>query len=347
MKMDRTDLLETDLLETDLLEDSIHERFEEPLVHSGYQKLMSVEQETEENQAIVDEAMTELATGLYKHRIDSGDQDWGAFQRMVLLHPVKEVLYEDPFTRHAAEKPRGYAGDAELMDYIYRREAPWRDEEASPPLALQRATPRGRMIYNYSSNSPASQASRARCREVARLLDEMAAKVHRPDVISIASGHLRESAASEAVREGRLRRFIALDSDPFTLRTMRDQYGKYGVQGVPASIRQLLTQDLGLGFYDFVYSTGLFDYLQQSTAKRLTSKMFQLLKPGGRLMVANVMPGIPDVGYMESFMGWNLIQRTRKEMMDITMDIPQEQIADIRVYAEAQNNIILLQIVRT
>ena len=40
--------------------------------------------------------------------------------------------------------------------------------------------------------------------------------------------------------------------------------------------------------FDVVYSTGLFDYLQQSTAQRLTWVMFQMLRPGGRLLIVDV-----------------------------------------------------------
>jgi hypothetical protein len=35
-----------------------------------------------------------------------------------------------------------------------------------------------------------------------------------------------------------------------------------------------------------------------------------MLKPGGRLLVANFLHDLPNVGYMESFMGWPLIYRS-------------------------------------
>ena len=38
-----------------------------------------------------------------------------------------------------------------------------------------------------------------------------------------------------------------------------------------------------------------------------------MLKENGRLLIANFMPSNPDMGYMEAFMGWELLYRTREE----------------------------------
>jgi len=46
-------------------------------------------------------------------------------------------------------------------------------------------------------------------------------------------------------------------------------------------------------------AAGLFDYLLQRLAQRLTRAMFDLLHPGGRMLVTNFVPLIPDIGYME------------------------------------------------
>ena len=54
-------------------------------------------------------------------------------------------------------------------------------------------------------------------------------------------------------------------------------------------------------------------------------------------------PGIPDLGSMD----WNLIYRTRLEMMDIWAEIAQAQIREVRVFAEENQNILFLQITKT
>ncbi len=113
---------------------------------------------------------------------------------------------------------------------------------------------------------------------------------------------------------------------------------------IPARFRRLLLNRLDIGKYDLVYSTGLFDYLDATTGRRLLRTMFDLLRPGGQVVVANFLPGIRDLGYMEVFMDWQLVYRTRQEMIDITMEIPQDEIRQISLFAEENRNIIFLQI---
>jgi hypothetical protein len=164
--------------------------------------------------------------------------------------------------------------------------------------------------------------------------------------LSIAAGHLREAELSAAVKRKKIGRFVALDSDAASLKEIERCYGRFGVETCPASIRQLLTQKVDLGRFDVVYSTGLFDYLQQPTAQRLAWVMFQMLRPGGQLLVANFLPGIPDLGYMESYMDWHLVYRTRQEMVGVSAEIPQAQIRDLRIFAEENQNIIFLQVTK-
>src|SRR5215475_11877146 len=42
------------------------------------------------------------------------------FRGICKSHPFAELVLQDPYSRRAREKPRGYAGDAVMLDYIYR-----------------------------------------------------------------------------------------------------------------------------------------------------------------------------------------------------------------------------------
>jgi hypothetical protein len=251
---------------------------------------------------------------------------------------LRDLLHQDPFTLRAFSKPRGYAGDAVLLDFIYGREEGW-----PPPDGI---TDLGRTIFEYLTATPACEGVRARRACVASMVDRLMEEGRRPHVLSIAAGHFREANLCTAVKRKKFGRFVALDADLESIKEIDRCYGRFGVETCAVSIRQLLTQKLQLGQFDVVYSTGLFDYLQQTTAQRLTSVMFQMLRPGGRLVVANFLPGIPDIGYMESYMDWKLIYRTRHEMVEISADIPQPRIRDIRIFTEENQNIIFLQVAK-
>ena len=99
-----------------------------------------------------------------------------------------------------------------------------------------------------------------------------------------------------------------------------------------------------LGTFDFVYAAGLYDYLPQAHAQKLTQCMFSLLRPQGQLLVANFLPDIHDVGYMETYMAWNLIYRTRQEIQDVAVLIPDHEIHAEHTFIEDNRNIVFLEI---
>lgn len=288
-----------------------------------------------EHRDIVHRVLDELFLGLRTRRLSSTPGEWAECIQTCRRHPLLKLVHLDPFTYRAFSKPRGYAGDAVMMDYIYGREERW-----SPPEAERL----GQLIFEFTTGAPASEGVRARRGYVAEMIDRLATRCARPHVLAIASGHLREANLSSAIRRGRLGRLVALDADAKSLAEVDRAYGHFGVITVPAKFRSLLTNRLNLGQFHLVYSTGLFDYLEQPVAQRLVATMFSMLRPRGRLMVANFLPGVRDVGYMEAYMDWQLIYRTRQDMIDLTAEIPEAEIHDVRLCSEDQRNIIFLEV---
>ena len=129
---------------------------------------------------------------------------------------------------------------------------------------------------------------------------------------------------------------------------------KYGLprienlQNTDAAMRFLSVEPLleDLGKFDLIYCTGLYDYLQMPSAQRLTASLFRSLRPRGKLLIANFLPGILDVGFMEAYMAWKLIFRKRQEMLEIAEEIPLAEIHDIRIFAEENQNIIFLKVTK-
>ncbi len=286
----------------------------------------------------VADGMRDLLPVLQARRHRSADPAWAEFVEKCLAHPVRELLHQDPFTYRVFSKPRGYAGDAVMLDYVYGREEGW----PAPPSA----SALGQEIFQFTTGSAACEAVRARRGFIADLVDGLSEELRKPHVLSVACGHLREALLCSTIRRRRFSRYVALDSDPRSLEEVTRCYGSFGVQTCNAGVRQLLTRRLDLGLFDLIYSTGLYDYLQLPAAQRLTASLFDLLRPRGRLLIANFLPGILDQGYMESYMAWKLIFRTRQDMLMIAEEIPLSSIHDIHIFAEENQNIIFLQITK-
>jgi hypothetical protein len=286
----------------------------------------------------VSEGMQDLLPLLQARRLRSSEPAWREFVGKCLTHPLRELVHQDPFTFRTFSKPRGYAGDAVMLDYIYGRDEGW--------LVPDGTTPLGEKIFQFTTDTAACEAVRARRGYIANLVDRLAEETANPHILAAACGHLREAMLCSTIRRRRFSRYVALDSDPVSLEEVKRCYGRFGVQTCNAGVRQMLTRRLDIGLFDLIYSTGLFDYLQMPAARRLTACFFEFLRPRGRLLVANFLPGILGVGYMESYMDWKLIYRTQMDMLAIADEISLQSIHDIRIFTEENQNIIFLQITK-
>jgi hypothetical protein len=66
---------------------------------------------------------------------------------------------------------------------------------------------------------------------------------------------------------------------------------------------------------DLVYSAGLYDYLPDLVALRLTRLLYGRLRPGGRLLMGNLIE-TPDSTWMLNYvLGWPLLYRTDESML--------------------------------
>jgi len=243
---------------------------------------------------------------------------WHRFCKEVCLeHPLKDLLHLDPITRRAFTKPRGYAGDAVLMDFLYREKSILKNVVTNPPI--------GQHICHSLMSSPSAKAVRHRKKILAHKIDGTALRKNDAAVLSVACGHLREAELSEALQENKLKRFVALDQDKESLREIEASYNFDKLEVVHGSVRDLLKPKYDIGEFDFIYSAGLYDYLNDKTVKLLTRSLFKRLKKGGKLLIANFMPDIIESGYMEAFMDWHLIYRKTDSILH-AIDIVDENL---------------------
>jgi hypothetical protein len=284
----------------------------------------------------VDPAMEQLFSGLRRYRLACTSEQWEPVVEACLAHPLRELIHQDPITRRCFDKPRGYAGDAPLLDLLYGIAV---NEEPLPTGSPASG------IFTYCFSEPAARAVRFRRELLARTIDEAARRVHRPRIFSVAAGHLREAELAESVREGRVD-FLALEQDSLSVEEVNRCYGSRGVQGWRSSIRPLLTGEHNRGPFDLIYAAGLYDYLSDPITRRLTRNLFGLLAPGGRLLVANFLPAVHAVGFMESYMAWRLIMRSHEQFANVAAEVPADQVARTELFTDPDDNIVFLTLDR-
>lgn len=247
-------------------------------------------------------------------------------------HPLHEILLEDPFSERAYRKPNGYPGDAGMLDYLYFQTVP------------EETTPTGRAIFAMTTDSDTARSVRFRRALIARYIDVAASRTADAAVLSVACGHLREAGMSRAVCDAELGRFVALDQDPHSIERVSASYGRFGVEPMLGSVKELLRRGAP-GEFDLVYAAGLYDYLADGTARFLTAMLFRALRPGGTLLVANFAPRHSGHGYINAFLDWTLLCRDAREMAALASGIPPER-ASANVFTDPLGNVVYLELER-
>lgn len=279
------------------------------------------------------EIIDRLAGSLHGTRSKFHPNVWQELIPIAQNHPVSEFFLQDPFTRWSFEKPRGYSGDAQLLDFIY----------GHPSIAgeIAKASPLGRGLYDYTKDASSSVAVRERRDLLTRHVDEIAAaRGGEAEILTIAAGHLREADHSVALRDRQIKRWVALDQDPLSVGSIARDFSGTCVEAIDGSVRGLLTRAHDLGQFDFVYAAGLYDYLVDKVAIKLTRRCLEMLKPNGVFLFANFSRDIRVDGYMETFMNWALLLRSESDMWKIINESTEGQDFDARVHFGANRNIV-------
>jgi extracellular factor (EF) 3-hydroxypalmitic acid methyl ester biosynthesis protein len=72
--------------------------------------------------------------------------------------------------------------------------------------------------------------------------------------------------------------------------------------------------------YDLVYCAGLFDYLEDALCKQLLNMFYDMVAPGGLLLVTNVDPSNPIKHWLVHILEWHLIYRDARQMLALRPD---------------------------
>jgi extracellular factor (EF) 3-hydroxypalmitic acid methyl ester biosynthesis protein len=241
------------------------------------------------------------------------------------LHPL--VLCA-PFVYRTYQKPLGYAGDYEMVNMILRD-------------PHEGATMFAKLVNVCFLNNPPAAAHRNRIkylkRTLARETRRVIARGRRAKVLNLGCGPAREvvdfmveDAASD------LADFQLFDFNPQTLdytrtsllETRARHARRTGINLTEKSINALLKEGVKSqagaagGEYDLVYCAGLYDYVSDRICRRLNELFYNLLAPGGLMVVTNVDASKPFRHSMDYLLEWHLIYRNQAQMTEIAPSVP-------------------------
>ena len=246
-------------------------------------------------------------------------------------HELFELCQQDPYTARAYHKPRGYAGDAVMLDYVYSGRAPEDTSEI------------GRRIFQATTRVPMGLSVLFRRAFLRSHIDDVIARKPACRILSVASGHCREIEDSLLFQQVSDCEFFALDQDHASGATVAAQYAHPRVHVVTEPIKALVSGRIDLGEVDLIYSAGLYDYLPDPIAMRLTQRLYGMLKPGGQLLAANFLRTCYGRGYLEAFMDWRLEYRTAEELRHL---FPEDARERAQVSIDPHGNVVYAVVTR-
>jgi len=222
-----------------------------------------------------------------------------------------EVLSRGWMQNRARTKPRGYAGDYELLGRIVRNQL------CEDPL--------GSLFDQYFQNLAAPRAVQNRTELVGQWIVERVSQTNSvQQVVVVGSGPAYDvELAAKGLNThdlGRLRVRL-LDYDPQSLEDARTRLERLLPPGnleleAGGLFRIPDRPKLGslLSGADLLISVGMFDYLDDAQAARMLAEFWRHAKPGGEVVIFNFSPRNTSRAYMEWIGNWYLIYRDEADM---------------------------------
>ncbi len=282
------------------------------------------------------EVFEEFVAGLAAARTRGGVAGWAAAVRRVRSHRLLALMHQEDLMRRAFHAPAGRADDVVRLAGMDDPEAMARPGEALTKLGVS--------LRGWLIGSPLTQSLLNRTAILAHAIDAAAAAApHGAEALALACGKLSEARLSRAVRAGELRRLVALDHDFNAVEAAARAFG--GVNALHTPTYALLNGgSSAFGRFDLIYSAALFERFDRRTAELAIAALYGMLKPGGRILIANLAPTLPETGLIETVMNWWPIYRDRAEMANLGAAAAPD--AAIRVMLEPADNIHFLEVAR-
>ncbi|MCM8763241.1 MAG: PilZ domain-containing protein [Candidatus Omnitrophica bacterium] len=254
-------------------------------------------------------------------------------------------VYKSPIVKMAYDRPRGYPGDFELFEIIYKNK----------PLAGNKSI--GYYCDKYFLNSDYAMAARARKNRMKNILQDLLENSNLSTIklLNIACGPSREirelfsdKLLLSEISEKKVI-FTGLDNDKDAL-----EFSKSALDNLPPNIKTRFLHENVLDIFrdpkyydligkqDIIYILGLTEYLPERIFRKLLNFLFQLLNDKGMLVVTYKDKDItfPSLA-PEWFCDWNFIKRGKEDLIDAAKELGTDKYS-LKIEREGTGTIFFL-----
>ena len=231
-----------------------------------------------------------------------------------LRSKVGHIFYKSPYGSRAFNKPRGYAGDFEMMNNVYFNE-------------LRGDNLFSKCVQRFFTDNPAGKAVRNRALYLNQKINQSLCQNKKSKILGVASGPAREIQkffADDPAGAARCEIHL-LDQDTEALKfsqkeifdISRSKGVKPNVHFHNLAIKNIITEGLPFDNFDLIYSSGLFDYFTDPVAQFAAKQLYKGLAEKGELVIGNFGSNNPAQFVMEALGDWYLIYRDEKKLTDL------------------------------
>jgi SAM-dependent methyltransferase len=241
---------------------------------------------------------------------------WGPANRLpssALWSVAGDILSRGFLQNHARTKPRGYAGDFQMLEDVCQ------NRHWGTGLAWA--------FDDYFQRQAAPRAVRNRADVVAERLIAFANNTDRAvRVVSFGSGPAYDLrlVGKDRARLSAPLELTLLDLDPHALEFASEQLHEHFpvelVRTHRVNLKRVPRLDSAkavIDSADFIFCAGFFDYLDHDDAAMMLKTLWQSLAPGGQLLVFNFSDNNPSRAYMEWIGNWYLTYRSLDELTSL------------------------------
>ncbi len=276
------------------------------------------------------------------------EEDLRPVHRAYLRRQLHPLLLCSPFAYRSYQKPLGYAGDYEMVNMMLR-----------PPQ--EGSTLFSKLVNTWLLDQRPVHAHRRRIEYLVGRLRQEGERAGRRGrvgrVYSLGCGpaaeiprFLEEAHPSEALQ------FVLVDFNDETLfhtekliESIQERRAlSTPVQLLKRSVQQIIKDSSRVlaasaeEKYDFIYCAGLFDYLSDPVCRRLLTIYYQMLSPGGCLLVTNASDALNDSRpfrySMDFILDWHLVYRDGTQLRKLA---PENAPAEAVTVTSEENGVNL------